>query len=97
MKVLTNAARVDRFSGSAQGAIQKSLRAIELSRQHGDLFVEVAARYEASTFYLTTGELSLASQQAVSLLEAAERLRDRFWLSSALNRNEALCYLKGDW
>ncbi len=31
------------------------------------------------------------------MLEPAERLRDRFWLSSALSLNGALCQMVGDW
>jgi tetratricopeptide (TPR) repeat protein len=97
MKTLANSARVDRFHLDLQGTLRKSLRAIELARQHDDLFVEVAARYEASYAYLGTGEIEQARQNAVSMLEAAERLRDRFWLSSAHNRNRSLCYSMGDW
>ena len=97
MKTLANAARVDRLHLDLQGALRKSLRAIELARQHDDLFVEVAARNEVSFAYVDAGELDQARQHVVSMLEAAERLRDRYWLSSALNRNQAMCYLTGDW
>ena len=97
METLANAARVDRFHLNLQGALQKSLRAVELARQHDDLFVEVAARFEVSLVYTDAGELEPARQHAVSMLEAAERLRDRFWLSSALNRNWVLCSFTGDW
>ena len=97
METLANAARVDRFNLDFQGALRKSLRAIESARQYDDLFVEVAARYEASFAYADIGELEQARQHAVSMLELAEPLRDRYWLSSALNRNQALYYLTGDW
>ena len=70
---------------------------MELARQHDDLFVEVAARYEASIFLVNTGELEQARQHGASMLEVAERLRDRFWLSSAQNVNRRLCSLMGDW
>ena len=77
--------------------MSKSLRAMELARQHDDLFVEVAARYEASIFLVNTGELEQARQHGASMLEVVERLRDRFWLSSAQNVNRRLCSLMGDW
>ena len=97
METLANAARVDRYYLGFQGVLRKSLRAIELARQHDDLFVEVAARNEASFAYGDAGELEQARQHAVAMLEGAERLRDRYWLSSALNFNRALCYSMGDW
>ena len=97
METLAKAARVDRFYRDLQGALRKSLRAIELARHHEDLFVEVAAHNEASFVYVDTGELEQARQHAVAMLEAAERLRDRYWLSSALIRNWVLCSLTGDW
>ena len=62
-----------------------------------DLRVEVAARYEAAVELLRTGELEQARQHAVAMLEGAERLRDRHWLSSALRVNGYLCYSIGDW
>ena len=97
MGTLASAARVDRSRHDYNEALQKSLRAIELARQLNDLRVEVAARFEATSVLRITGELEQARQHALPMLKGAERLRDRFWLSSALNRNGFLCSSIGDW
>ena len=97
MGTLANAARVDRQHHDRGETLRKSLRAIELAQQNGDLLVEVAARYEAAIVLRETGEHEQARQHALVVLEGAERLRDHFWLSSAINQNGMLCCLMGDW
>ena len=97
MGTLAYAARIDRAQHDYNEALRKGLRAIELARQHDDLFVEVTARYDAAGVLRETGELEQARQQAVAMLEGAERLRDRAWRSSALSLNGGLCHSMGDW
>lgn len=90
MKTLAYAARIDRSHCDRGEALHKSLRAIELARQLNDPLVEVAARYEAAIVLGETGEPEQARPHVVAMLEVAERLRDRYWLSSALMYNGSL-------
>ena len=97
MGTLANAARIDRVFNDYGEALRKSLRANSMARKHNDPLLEVAARYEATLALRYTGELEQARRHAEAMLEKAERLRDRFWLSSALNANACLCDATGDW
>ena len=97
MRTLAEAARVDRFDLQYQESLSKSRRAIELLGRFDDPAVEAAARYEASLVLFVIGDLEEAQRHATAMLAVAERLRDRFWLSSALGLNGTLCQKGGDW
>ena len=97
MGTLAYAARINRSNQNLRQALQNSLQAIKLARRLDDTLVEVAAHYEASILLVEQGNLEQALQHAAAMLEGTERLRDRYWLSSALNFNGALCFVKGDW
>ena len=77
--------------------LSRSLEAISLADQVHDLRTEVQARYHVVTTQTTSGDLEGAKRQVSPMLEAAEKLRDRFWLVSALWKNEIVSRLAGDW
>jgi len=97
MRTLTEAARVDRFGLQLPEGLSKSRQAIELLARFDDPEVEATAHYEASLVLCINGEIEEAQRHATAMLAAAERLRDRFWLSSALLINGTLCKARGDW
>ena len=97
MRTLAEAARVDRFHLRLPESLSKSRQAIELLARFDDPEVEAAARYEASIALYINGDPEEAQQHATAMLAVSERLRDRFWLSSALGHSGALCQARGDW
>ena len=97
MRMLTEAARVDRFDLQLQEGLRKSLRAIDLARRFDDPQAAAAAHYEASMDLFCTGGLRDAQGHATATLDVAEGLRDHFWLQSALGLNRTLRQSEGDW
>ncbi len=78
-------------------SLQKCQQAIDLASQVDDPRTEVQVRYHVLTAQLTSGDLEGAKRQIGPMLSAAERLRDPFWLSSALWKAEIVSRLEGDW
>ncbi|MBQ12696.1 MAG: hypothetical protein CMJ45_14245 [Planctomyces sp.] len=78
-------------------SLQMVLSAIELARRVDDPRAEVTARFYAVGAYYIQGELEEAGRHATEALPAAEKLRDRIWLSGALWRNDIVAHLAGDW
>jgi tetratricopeptide (TPR) repeat protein len=97
LRTLAEAARVDGFQLRFHESLRKSLRALELARRVDDLRSEVTARNEASSALGCLGDPEGARQHAAESLALAERLRDRFWLSSAFAELTNLSYYQGDW
>jgi class 3 adenylate cyclase/tetratricopeptide (TPR) repeat protein len=97
MRILAEAAQVDFYHLRLPEALRKSLRAIELSSSLSDLRVDCAGGLAASWAAFSSGQLAVGQRHAEAMLAAAERLRDRFWLSLALWHCERACSLKGDW
>ncbi|MEE8162362.1 MAG: AAA family ATPase, partial [Acidobacteriota bacterium] len=97
LRTLTVSAGVDTFHLHMQVALDKAKRAIELAIDANDLSSEVPARFWATQAWWGLGDLSGFQSQAEAMLEGAERLRDRYWLASALWRNEWVCASKGEW
>jgi tetratricopeptide (TPR) repeat protein len=97
LRTLAEAARVDGFQLRYQECLAKSLRAIELARRVDDLRSEVTARLEASSALGCLGDPEGARQHGAETLALAERLRDRYWLSSALFGLTSPSYFQGDW
>lgn len=77
--------------------MEKSLRAVELAQQAGDPRAEAQARQRITLALTIIGDLEGAQAHAGAGLVSAERLRDRFWWSSALWSNQFVCRLQGDW
>ena len=64
--------------------------AIELAHLVGDPHAETVARYTATTGLYYTGESEGAELHRLPSLAAAEKLRDRSWLSRALWGNKCV-------
>ena len=96
LRTLANAANVDYFHLRFQEALEKSLRAIELARRADDPRAEVSAHYIAAMAMGTMGELEEARHHGASMLAGAERLRDRFWLTTAFWRNGLTSHRQGN-
>ena len=97
MQTLADAANVDTLWVRHQDSLDKSKRAIELSRVVDDPQTEVLARYCSVLDHIALGNLDSIRLQASEMLANAERLRDRFWLTLALRSHEDAAHLVGDW
>ncbi len=97
MRTLPTAANIDSFHLHPEEALWKSLRAIELAIPTDDLFTEVPARFWASQALMILGDQEGLRSQTEPMLAAAERLRDNYWLVSALWRSEQHAQFLGDW
>ena len=97
MRILADAARLDRTDLRPEESLRKSLRAIELAVSLDDIRTEVAARYEAYIALAGIGDQEGYEKQAKAMLDGAERLRDRQLLSNALLANGNAARKMGDW
>ncbi len=97
MRTLINAAQINCFHLHYQEGIDKGLKAIELARRADDPYGEVAARFWVANALLFMGDPEGALLHTSPILALAERLRDRWWLSSALVLNGMVSYVNGDW
>jgi DNA-binding CsgD family transcriptional regulator len=97
MQTAAAAAEVDLFYLRCQESLEKTLRAIELACQADNPRV-LAQSHQRATLTLTIlGDLQGARLHAEAGLAPAERLRDRFWLDSALWSKQFLYRLEGNW
>ena len=96
-EALAAAGEVDVFHLRCRESLEKSLRAIQLARQASDPRSEVQARQRATLALTITGDLEGARLHATAGLAPAERLRDRFWLSTAYWSVQFVSRLQGDW
>ena len=83
MRTLALAAQVELWHLHFEEARKSSLKAIDLSVTASDPRQEVAARYWASQSSRILGDRQEVQRQNSAILEPAERLRDRHWLSTA--------------
>ena len=97
MRTLVDSASVDIYHLRWRETITKGLMAIEMAQTANDPRAEVAARYFITMALSSVGELEEMRRHAEAMLAPAERLRDNFWLTSALWRNEIAYRLAGDW
>jgi tetratricopeptide (TPR) repeat protein len=95
-RTLANAAFADVFHLRWDDCLDNGLRAIELSEQAGDLYSELTARRAVCWTLRTIGDPKPATAHARAELEHAERLRDRWSLSSARWDVAMLAYYEGD-
>ena len=77
--------------------VAKGLRVIELARRAADQLSEVSARFWVGQALLHIGESEGAQPHAADSMAAAKRLRDRYWLATAIWFNERVSIYKGDW
>ena len=90
--------RSRRVSTFAAGrAWRKAYGLSSLARQASDPRSEVQARQRATLALTITGDLEGARLHATAGLAPAERLRDRFWLSTAYWSVQFVSRLQGDW
>ena len=97
MWTLLAAANVDLYHLRLQQSLGQSLTAIDLAQEENDPVAEVDGRFYAATALGIIGNLERAQAQTEAGLAIAEKLRDRFWLSSTLWASEVVSRLRGDW
>ena len=97
MRTLANGAFVDVYHLRYREGLEKSLRAIEMTRRVDDPQAEAVARYSAALFLFQTGNSDGARLHAAAGLPPSERVRDRSWLSRMLWVNDTVPRLQGDW
>ncbi|MCI0846596.1 MAG: hypothetical protein J4N33_05690, partial [Chloroflexi bacterium] len=97
MRILDGATDPDLNFLRLQGAVVKSLRAVELAQHADDLRTEVHARFFGGMAQLYMANLEGTRQQAAAMLAPAERLRSNSLLSGANYLNQITSSLGGDW
>ncbi|HEU0021324.1 MAG TPA: hypothetical protein VFR55_06595, partial [Dehalococcoidia bacterium] len=97
MDALAAIAEIDVFHLRCQASVENSLRAIELAQRADDPRAQIQARQRATLALTIVGDLEGARAHAAAGLLPAERLRDRFWWSSALWSNQFVYRLQCDW
>ncbi len=97
MRILAGATDPDVNYLRLQGALVKSLRALELAQHADDLRTEVHARFFGGMAQLYMADLDGTRQQAAAMLAPAERLRDQHLLASAHYVNQITSSLEGNW
>ena len=73
------------------------MHVIELARRAQDGITEVSARFWVGVSQLGAGEVKAAETHALAMLSSAERLHDRYWLTTALWLSERPHLYQGDW
>ena len=97
MRSLADSAFVDIFHLHFEKSLEQSRRVIDLARRLNQVDGEMHGHLYAASCLMFTGDREGARLHAAASLALAERLRDRFWLSSALSLNLAVSRLQGDW
>ena len=97
MRTLADAANVDLYESRWQECLSKALRSIELAQRTDEPYTEILARYSAALAQCALGDLEGLRLNAPALLTLAERLRDRWWVASALRCNAFVSRLVGQW
>jgi tetratricopeptide (TPR) repeat protein len=97
MRTLGHGARIDAYNHQWEASLEKSLRAVELAERIDNIRAEVESRYRAASALHVMGDLQTAARHAARSLDLAERLRDHYWLATALWCNENACRIRGDW
>ena len=88
---------VDAFHLRLEGCLDKSLQAVALAAKVDNPHSEAVARFFVAFSLITMGDTSRVDQALVDCLEAAERLRDRYWVAIAYWGSEILARLRGEW
>ena len=77
--------------------MDKGTQRFEQAGKVEDLLTEIFARFWTAFASQDTVDSEIALSPAEKMLVGAEKVRDRFWLASALWSNEVVYRLKGDW
>ena len=96
LQTLTYSARVDGINHHWQESARKGVQASELANRAGDIRFQVDAHYRSAYALHVLGDLHAARLHATIALEMAEKLRDRYWIATALWMNEIVSRLAGD-
>ena len=96
-KMLANAAFVDAFHLNFQDCLTRGLRATELAQHAGDLHTEMAAHRAVAWGLAAAGDCKQARFHTAAALVHAEKLGERWWLTSTSFSDELLCLYEGDW
>ncbi|MCZ6789880.1 MAG: LuxR C-terminal-related transcriptional regulator [Chloroflexi bacterium] len=94
---LAFASTVDFWNMRYHDTVNKGLRAIDAAVQSSNQLLEVSARMWVGIAQQSMGKSNEAKHHALAGLSAAESLRDRFWLATALWQNEMCSIFEGDW
>ena len=97
MRTLATGCWVDSFYLHWDDVLIKCERFAELAHRGAAFRWAVEAYAAAMTACCAIGDLEQAQYYAAASLEAAEGLRDRYWLATAFWRNETVNGLRGDW
>ena len=98
MRTLAYAAQADGQQGRDEDCLREGLRAIELASRVGDLHSETMAHWwVTSPLRRDPLDSERLRYHVKAMLAAAERLRDRYLLVTALWMNETMAYRIGDW
>ena len=84
LRTLAQSSMVDYWHLRLDETVAKGLRVIELARRAADQLSEVSARFWVGQAMLRIGESEGAQPHAAAMLSTAERLRDRYWLTTAI-------------
>ncbi|MCH8282814.1 MAG: hypothetical protein IIC96_19295, partial [Chloroflexi bacterium] len=97
MRTLADSANADLYQLRWRECLEKGLQAIELAHRADEPYAEVLARYSAALAQNALGDLVGLRSNASALLTSAEKLRDQWWLASALRSNGFVSRLEGGW
>ena len=97
LRTLGNAAAVDMYHYRYLESLEKGLRGLELARGVDNPQAELAVLFRAGYGLMVTGDLQRAKPHFERMLELAERLRDRFWLATAVLSSAQASIYEGDW
>jgi tetratricopeptide (TPR) repeat protein len=93
---LIQASRIDCWHLHFQQSLERGLKAAEIAENISDLKGAVAGRYWASLAARANGDAESLRLLASGILEPAQQLRDRYWLSSAYQVNFSPPIFEGD-
>jgi len=97
VRTLADSANVDLYQLRWHDSLGKGLKAIQLTQRADEPHTEMLARYCAALAQNALGDLEGLRVSATAMLISAERLRDRWWLTSALRTNALIGHVTGDW
>jgi len=97
MRILADAARVDRYNLQLDEWLKKSRRALELGTGSDDLMVQVRAEGDIALALYCKGDMEGAQQHAAAMLLGSERLRGENSQAMSFHYNMIVHHSMGDW
>ena len=96
-RILSNAIDVAVFHLHFPETLEMGMRAIELGQSLDDPYAESSGHLWAALILTAWGEHDRASRHAQAGLSVAEKLRDRYWMGTALWASQVHAQVVGDW